>query len=88
MATTTAFDVTSSAWTNIFTAGASTLTVGIWNHANDGALLRVGPSDPGAGDAAVFGSIPLTRERELTLDNNDKVWCRLQTGTGKVTVLG
>lgn len=88
MAATSAIAVSSTAWTLIFTAGASTLTVGIWNNANDVALLRVTATDPGANDAAIVGSVPLDRARELTLDSGDKVWCRLQAGSGYVTVLG
>lgn len=88
MASTTAIAVTSAGWTLIFTAASPRLSVGVWNHAEAKGLLRVAASDPGAGDVDVVGSVPVDRERDLLLDDGDKVWCRLQAGTGSVTVLG
>lgn len=92
MATTSAVALTATGWALLFTAADPALTVGLQSMETAAVLLRVAASDPGAEDAARAGSLVMTggseRRMDLTLDDGDKLWGRLEGGTGNVTVLG
>ena len=95
MAATTNVAVTSSAWALLFTATTPNVTVGLEVAAQGNLLVHVG-SDPGAGDASRTGrlSVPgyhrdgVTNRLNLTLDNGNTVYGRLDRESGRVTVIG
>lgn len=95
MASTANVNVSDTAWTLLYTAGAA-VTASFEVVATGNLLLHIG-SDPGAGDASRVGRVVVpgyhrgsARSRaDLTLANTNTVYGRLDRGTsGKVTVIG
>lgn len=86
--------VSGTEWTLLFTAASPTLVAVIQSFAPQPLMLHIGASDPGAGDASQSGRMRVKKSdgghpsmAAVTLADADKLWGRLTSGLGSVSVL-